>query len=107
VPIFREADPDARQRLAQTSKGFQQRQIYRDNLGKLTAGKYWDVQPVGDETIRKLKVNVRRAANELGMNVKYGETTQGTLLVWSEPAREKTGRRGRPRRADEASGIIP
>ena len=106
MPIFREADADARQRLVQTSKGFQQRQIYRDNLAKLVAGKHWDVQPVGDETIRKLKVNVRRAANELGMNVKYGETAQGTLLVWSEPPRERTGRRGRPRKADEASGIV-
>jgi hypothetical protein len=99
VPKFREAGPEARQRLLQTSKGFQQRQIYRDALGQLIEGKYWEVQPEGTETLRKLKVNVRRAANELEMNVKYGETAEKTLLVWIEPAREKTGRRGRPKKS--------
>jgi hypothetical protein len=98
VPRFRDAGPEARQRLLQTSKGFQQRQIYRDNLTGLREGQYRELQPEGDETLRKLKVNVRRAANELGMNVRYGETTQGTLLVWTEPARERSGRRGRPRK---------
>jgi hypothetical protein len=98
VPQFREAGPEAKQRLLQTSKGFQHRQIYRDALSQLVEGKYWEIQPEGSETLRKLKVNVRRAANELSMNVKYGETGEGTLLVWTEAAREKTGRRGRPRK---------
>ena len=106
MPVFREAGPEARQRLLQTSKGFQQRQVYRDNLGKLTEGKYWEIQPERDETIRKLKVNVRRAANELSMNVRYGETSDGTLLVWIEAARERSGRRGRPRKTDEASRVV-
>ena len=103
MPVFREAGADAKLRLLQTSKGFLQRQIYRDNLGKLGEGKYWDIAPEGDETIRKLKVNVRRAANELGMTVRYGETMQGTLLVWGEVARERSGRRGRPRKTAESS----
>jgi hypothetical protein len=98
MPRFRDAGPEARQRLLQTSKGFQQRQIYRDNLTGLGEGQYRELQPEGDETLRKLKVNVRRAANELGINIRYGETAQGTLLVWSEPARERSGRRGRPRK---------
>ena len=102
MPVFREAGPEAKTRLLQTSKGFQQRQIYRDNLSKLDEGKYWEVQPEGDETLRKLKVNVKRAANELNMNIRYGETTEGTLLVWSETARERSSRRGRPRKAVEA-----
>ena len=102
MPQFTEAGPEARQRLVQTSKGFQQRQIYRDNLSKLTEGKNFEVRPEGDETLRKLKVNVRRAANELGINVRYGETTDGTLLVWSEPGRERTGRRGRPRKSESS-----
>ena len=102
MPVFREAGPEARQRLLQTSKGFQQRQIYRDNLSMLGEGRIWEVQPEGDETLRKLKVNIRRAANELNMNVRYGETTEGTLLVWSETPRERSGRRGRPRKVAEA-----
>ena len=107
MPVFREAGPEARERLLQTSKGFQQRQVYRENLSKLAEGKYWEVQPEGDETLRKLKVNVRRAANELSMNIRYGETKDGTLLVWSEPARERTGRRGRPRKPSEAAQVVP
>jgi hypothetical protein len=99
VPVFNEVGPEARERLVQTSKGFQQRQIYRDNLMKLAEGTVFEVRPEGEETLRKLKVNTRRAANELSMNVRYGETFDGTLLVWGEPARERTGRRGRPRKS--------
>lgn len=98
MPVFRDAAPDARQRLVRTTKGYQQRQIYRDNLLGLKGGKTLEIEPRGDETIRKLKVNVKRAANELGMNVKYGETAEGTLLVWSEAAGQKR-RRGRPPKA--------
>lgn len=101
MPIFREAGADAKQRLVPTSKGYQQRQIYRDHLSGLREGMYREIQPEGDETLRKLKVNVRRASNELGMNIRYGETKQGTLLVWPEPPRERTGRRGRPRKNRE------
>lgn len=103
MPVFREAGPEAKGRLKQTSKGFQQRQIYRENLSKLTEGKFWEVQPEGDETLRKLKVNIKRAANELNINVRYGETHEGTLLVWNEAARERTSRRGRPRKNAEGA----
>ena len=107
MPIFREVGPEARQQVLRTSKGYQQRQIYRDNLSKLGEGQVWEVQPESDETLRKLKVNVRRAANELGINVAYGDTAEGTLLVWLEAPREMGRRRGRPRKANEASRIIP
>ena len=107
MPIFREVGPEARQQVLRTSKGYQQRQIYRDNLSKLGEGQVWEVQPESDETLRKLKVNVRRAANELGINVAYGDTAEGTLLVWREAPREIGRRRGRPRRANEASRIVP
>ena len=98
MPYFKVAGPEAKQKLARTTKGFQQRQVYRENLSKLSQDNVLEVKPEGDETIRKLKVNVRRAANELNLAVRYGETTDGTLLAWSEPARERTGRRGRPRK---------
>lgn len=104
MPVFREAGPEAKQRLVQTSKGFQQRQVYRDNLGKLVEGKHLEIQPEGDETLRKLKVNVRRAANELNLNIRYGETTDRTLLAWTEATRERTGRRGRPRKTEAPAG---
>ena len=103
MPTFREAGPEAKQRLLKTSKGFQQRQIYRDYLVKLADGKTFEVRPEADETIRKLKVNIRRAANELEISVQYGETNDGALLVWSDAGRERTGRRGRPRKAESTS----
>ena len=101
MPVFREARPEARQRLITTSKGFQQRQVYRDTLSQLENGKEVEVEPEAGETLRKIKVNVRRAANEVGVSVGYGETEDGTLLVWREAARQRRARRGRPPKAAE------
>jgi hypothetical protein len=101
VPVFREARLEARDRLIKTSKGHQERQVYRDMLGRLEDGKDMEVQPEAGETIRKIKVNVRRSANELGVNVAYGETQDGTLLVWKEAARQRRARRGRPPKATD------
>jgi hypothetical protein len=101
MPVFHEVGPEARQRLISTSKGFQQRQVYRDMLSQLGDGREVEVEPEAGETIRKIKVNVRRAANEVGANVAYGETQEGTLLVWKEAPRERRGRRGRPRKTAE------
>jgi hypothetical protein len=98
MPIFREATPEARQRLVKQSKGYQQRAVYRENLAGLSGGTNLEIQPEGDESLRKLKVNVRRAANELNLSVGYGETTDGTLLVWREAPAEKKAPRGRPRK---------
>src|SRR6266516_5683552 len=104
MPIFRDVGPEARQRLVKgLSKGYQQRQIYREHLGMLSDGQTWEIQPEAGETIRKLKVNVRRAANELGINAVYGETQDGTLLVWKEAPKESGRRRGRPRKSVESS----
>ena len=103
MPVFHEAGPEARQRLISTSKGFQQRQVYRDMLSQLGEGKEVEVEPEAGETIRKIKVNVRRSANEVGINISYGETQDGTLLVWKAAPRERGRRRGRPRKAAEAN----
>ena len=35
MPVFREAGPEAKERLVRTSKGYQQRQVYRDHLSLL------------------------------------------------------------------------
>ena len=98
MPVFRDVGPEARDRLIKTSKGFQQRQVYRDMLSQLGDGKEVEVEPEAEETIRKIKVNVRRAANELGMDIVYGETADGTLLVW----RQDSERRRRRRKTAEA-----
>jgi hypothetical protein len=61
-----------------------------------------ELEPEDGETLRRLKVNVRRAGTELGLNIKYGETTDGTLLVWQDDARQQRRPRGR-RRKDAAA----
>ena len=98
MPVFNEVGPEARGRLAKRNKGYQQRQAYRDMLGQVGGGKIFEVRPEGDETLRRLKGNVRRSANELGLeDIRYGETEDGTVLVWSEEGRGRRARRGRPR----------
>src|SRR3954468_9209213 len=99
MPIFNVAAPDAKLRLVKQSKGFQHRAVYRDHLAQLSDGMSWEIQPEDDETVRKLKVNVRRAANELDLNIRYGDTAEGTLLVWKEAPSERKGSRGRPRKS--------
>jgi hypothetical protein len=93
MSIFNVAPPDARLRLINQSKGFQQRAIYRDHLSQLNDGVRWEIQP-DDETLHKLKVNVRRAANELNLTIRYGDTADGTLLVWKEVPTERKGTPG-------------
>jgi hypothetical protein len=46
MPIFREAGPDARDRLARESKGFRQRQVYHDLLSQVDGGKSFEVRPI-------------------------------------------------------------
>ena len=67
-------------------------------LSQVGGGKTFEVRPEGDETLRRLKGNVRRSADELGLgDIRYGETEDGALLVWSEDGQGRRGRRGRPR----------
>ena len=103
MPVFKEVGPEARQRLVKgRSKGYQQRQVYRDMLSQLGDGKQYEIQPEAGETIRTIKVNVRRAANELSMDIVYGETADGTLLVWRQDSRRR--RRQRRVRKPEVPG---
>ncbi len=100
MPIFTEVGSEARERLVKKSKGYEQRQVYRDMLGQVGGGKTFELKPEGDETLRRLKGNVRRAANELErQDIRYGETEDGALLVWCDTSQPRsTGRRGRPRK---------
>ena len=102
MPVFKEVGPEARQRLKRTNKGYPDRQVYRDVLSQLGDGKDIEVQPEAGETIRRIKVNVRRAANELSMDIVYGETADGTLLVWRQDSRRR--RRQRRVRKPEVPG---
>jgi hypothetical protein len=44
MPVFKEVGPEARQRLVKgRSKGYQQRQVYRDMLSQLGDGKQYEI----------------------------------------------------------------
>lgn len=75
-------------RLADTSNGHRYRQPFRDALQALQPGATLELSPEGGESLRKLKVNLRRSANEINVSIAYGETSDGTVLVWLKEARK-------------------
>ena len=97
MPIFTEVGPEARERLVRKSKGYQDRAAYRDMLSQVGGGKTFEVRPQDGETLRRMKSNIRRSANEMGLDdIQYGETEDGALLVWAEQRRRRTRRPRRP-----------
>jgi hypothetical protein len=87
--------PEAKQRLRNVGKGYVERQPYRDAIGTLVGDQNIEVEPEPGETLRKLKLMVRRAAREIGQEIDYGVTVQDTLLVWIAQPKQRR-RRGRP-----------
>jgi hypothetical protein len=87
--------PEAKQRLINVGKGYVEREPYREAISKLEGDQNIEVEPEQGETLRKLKLMVRRAAREIGQEIDYGVTVQDTLLVWIAQPKQRR-RRGRP-----------
>ena len=103
MPVFTEVGPEARERLVRKGTGYQHRAAYHDMLSQVGGGRTFEVRPDDGETLRRMKVNIRRAANEMGLeDIQYGETEDGALLVWSEQRQRRA--RGPRRRRDGAEG---
>jgi hypothetical protein len=106
VPKFRQVAPEARSRLvsgAGQSKGYQERAPYREAVASLTNGQLIEIEPEESENLRQVKVRLRRAAKEVGRDVQYGETREGTLLIWlAEVPRQR-----RRRRTGDQDGELP
>ena len=100
MPVFTEVGPEARERLVRKGgRGDQDRSAYREMLSHVGGGKTFELRPENGESTRKLKVNVRRAANEMKLeDIQYGETEDGALLVWAEQRQRRA--RGPRRRRD-------
>jgi hypothetical protein len=92
MPAFEGTQPDAGQPLVKPSRGFHQRAVYREHLASLGPGMTLEIAPEGAESLRKLKVNVTRAAHELNLTIGYGSTAEGT-----EAPSEQAASRGRSR----------
>jgi len=97
------------QRWLGLSQGFVARsQPYRQAILSLASDA--TVEPIPDEgeSLRKLKLLTNRAAREIGRNVKYGETQEGSLLIWlanQEATPQKRRRRRKAAPADLASKL--
>ena len=101
MPRFTTVDlAEARSRLRGRASGYDARAPYREAIANLSGDHMLELEPDDGETIRKLKLNVNRAAKEVNREVGYAETAEGTLLVWLEEKRKQ--RRG-PRKAKAAA----
>ncbi len=89
MPNFVSVDATARAKLKPGPQR-KDRQPYRDMLTSLSSGQVIEVVPSAGETLRAAKVNLSRAAKEVGVAATYGETRDGALLVWlAEPKRRR------------------
>jgi hypothetical protein len=93
---IREVDVSAKQRVKQRTKGYQEREPFREAVASLTPENAIELSPETGESLRKLKLNLARAAKEVGRNISYGETTDDMIVAWladGEPGQKR--RRGR------------
>ena len=103
----RRAGPEARARLAKQGRGYSEREPYRQAILGLAGDATIELIPDEDESLQKLKLLTSRAAREVGTAVKYGETQDGSLLIWLAEAdrlrQRRTGRRRKRQPAGEAA----
>jgi hypothetical protein len=96
---IREVDVSAKQRVKQRTKGYQEREPFRLAVASLTPEKAIELSPESGESLRKLKLNLARAAKEVGRNISYGETTDDMIVAWLADG-EPGQKRRRARRKD-------
>lgn len=60
-----------------------------------------ELSPDEGESLRKLKLNLARAAKEVGRNINYGETTENTIIAWLAEG-DAAPRRRRARKSADA-----
>jgi hypothetical protein len=97
VPLIRTLDlAEARNRVRGRSAGESARAPFREAIAHLAGDRVLELTPDAGESMRAMKLNVTRAAREVGHLVAYGVSEEGTLLVWLEqPKRRRGPRRGR------------
>ena len=96
---FRKVEVTAKQRVKQRTKGYQEREPFRQAIAELTADSAIEVTPDSGESLRKVKLNLARAAKEVGKPVMYGETGDNAIVAWLDEGNTGQKRR-RARRKD-------
>jgi hypothetical protein len=93
MPQITTVDLEARDRLVKRTPGYEGRLAIRQAITNLSSDRALELEPDEGETLRKLKLNVARAAKETNRQVAYGESDSGTLLVWLEEPKKPRRRR--------------
>jgi hypothetical protein len=88
---------DARSRLKVRTAGYDARAPYRQAIANLSDARALELTPETGESIRKMRLNLSRAAKEVNRQIAYGLNDEGNLIVWLEAA--KPTRRTRKRKA--------
>jgi hypothetical protein len=99
---IREVDVSAKQRVKQRTKGYQEREPFRQAVANLTADRAIELSPESGESLRKLKLNLARAAKEVGKPIMYGETGDNMIVAWLEDGNAGQKRRRARRKDSEA-----
>lgn len=93
MPQITTVDIEAKSRVIRRTPGYEMRAAYRQAIANLSSERALELEPDEGETLRKLKLNVARAAREANRQVSYGESEDGTLLVWLEEPQKRRRRR--------------
>jgi len=76
------------------AEGYRLRAPIREAIAKLEGEQLLELEADAGESLRHVKLVSRRAAKEVGKDIQYGDTEQGTLLVWlAQPTTRRTRRR--------------
>ena len=100
MPTVQTVDSGARAKLRNNRTD--DRAPYREVIANLSGDRALELTPGDGETLRKLKMTITRAASDVGRVIRYGETEEGTLLVWLADQGASRQRRTRRRKADPA-----
>jgi hypothetical protein len=90
---IRVVDLESAKKRLKSNKRYQEREPFRMAVASLTPEKVIELAPEGGESLRKLKLDLARAAKEVGRNIAYGETTDDKLIAWLAKANGKGQRR--------------
>jgi hypothetical protein len=86
----------ARARIKSRNPHNAERAPLRDAIARMTTERMLEFELDAGESLRKLKLDVRRAAREVGRDIEQGESESGSLLVWlGTPAKARAPRKAR------------
>jgi hypothetical protein len=107
MPIFRTVDLQARNRVLKRVPGYEARAPYRDAIRSLEKGQVIELHPDTGESVRKLKSYLVHAAREVGRDITYDDTDEGTVVAWLSDVARRRRRRKQPRSESPAASETP